>query len=278
VAALNPETVGLNRAVDRSVQNTAAIKDYVREELGHYAAKRQEDVRNYSGTGMISCYDAGGLSGTAQLVRKKGTSTKNIIITAAHNLFNDFCELVDIRNCYFTPLFAPHRKIPVSVAHENIGGCLLADNAPEKDWAIMELSKDVRVARPYLVPDQPIQWEYHKKLTQVSAFADNFPSTSGHAVDCETRENVALSDDEFVTTCSSGHGTSGSALIEKKRGSSSELEYWLYGISVYVPVGAIDNTEFSTVGFQNFTGGAPLAGRFFERLDAVLREHLQVRR
>lgn len=278
VGALEPTARVVRRANTRAIQNTAAIKGYVREELGSYAAKRREDARNYSGTGMISCYDAGGLSGTAQLVRKKGTTTKHVLITAAHNLFNAECELVDVRKCYFTPLFAPRRKIPVTVAHENIGGCYDFDRTTKNDWAILELREDVQVARPYLVPDEPIQIKDHTKLTQVSAFAENFPSTTGHAVDCETRDSF-IPDVSLVTTCSSGHGTSGSALIQKKRAKNGALEYWIYGISVIVPISEVDNAEFATIGpHQNYTAGAPLSGKFLDHLNAVLSEHQQVRR
>ena len=221
---------------------------------------------------MISCYDAGGLSGTAQLVRKKGTNIKNVIVTAAHNLFNDSCELLNINNCYFVPLFQPTRRIRVTVENQNIGGCLLADNSSQNDWAILKLKEDVSIARPYLVPDQPVKLKDHVKLTQVTAFADNFSGTKGHAVDCESRDSFYKPEAPLLTTCSSGHGTSGSALVQKKK-SAGKNENWLYGIAVSVPGGAIDGNEYSASGpYSNYTAGAPLEGRFFERLDAVLKE------
>jgi len=76
----------------------------------------------------------------------------------------------------------------------------------------------------------------------------------------------------LITTCSSGEGASGSALLEKKRSKSNKLEYWLYGVESSSPYDASDGNPYNVDGDgpRNYDISVPLSGKFLERLNSVL--------
>lgn len=262
----------LDRLSGGLIQLTAAIVGFDRQDLKDYSRKNHEDVWDYSATGMFNCFNVGGFAGTGELVMKKGASVHDVVITSAHLLFSKSCEMVDTSQCSFVPLFDPRRKIHLRVRPENIGGCVFQDYNSNNDWAIVELTEALPKMRPYLVPDKDVELKNRVKLTQVSAFSANFPGKRGIAVDCESRDVNKIEISPLITTCSSGNGASGSALLEKKRSKTNRLEYWLYGIESGSPYDAADGNPYNVDGDgpRNYDIGVPLSGKFLERLHAVL--------
>jgi hypothetical protein len=262
----------LERRGGNIIQLTAAIAGFDRQDLKDYSRKNHEDLWDYSATGMIDCYGVGGLAGTGQIVKKKGANTTDVVITSAHLFFTKSCEMVDTSKCYFVPLFDPGRKIHFRALPENIGGCVFQNYNSNIDWAVIELNESLPKMRPYLIHDKDVEIKNHVKLTQVSAFSTNFPGKRGVAVDCETRDVNRINISPLITTCSSGNGASGSALLVKKRGRVNRLEYWLYGIESSSPYVAADGNpyNFDGDGPRNYDIGVPLSGKFLERLNAVL--------
>lgn len=152
-----------------------------------------------------------------------------------------------------------------------MGKACSANEDREEDFAVFTLEypltdnprKGIRY-NPVFVAEGPVNVADHVQLTQVSAFANNYPGTSGHAVDCESRDTNRFPGFPLLTTCSGGPGGSGSYQMQKKR-NAGRMEHWLYAVESTAPVGVVENAPYSTdPRHSNYVTAVPFRGKFFE--------------
>lgn len=214
------------------VQKTKLLGAEERMTFQQYADSKGLSVeaveRQFSATGTIKCEGRG--EGTAQL-----TNSNSVITTARHIFYDDNCRraknlacklyLYKNGNSYDTP-------IPVDLSTLIVGPCSPSLSG-DSDWAVVRLKKpaDEKKYFPYQTPDQPPELTLSSRFTQISGATSNFQNGGSHPRNVAECPPISRDPNmnQVNTTCDSGPGTSGAALLLDFENSSPTIAAILSG-------------------------------------------------